>query len=76
MSLELPRYLQKTIKAIRSGLTTSAAIHAHDSDRKRIDITAINRRLERLRGRKFVTRKRGPGRFYIYSLTAKGRNLK
>ena len=75
MTFPVHSVLLKTLNAVCVGLQTSFAIHAMDPDKARLSQEAINRRLERLRALGYVKRRRGPGRFYIYTPTAKAGRL-
>lgn len=71
---ELKRTLTSLILFGPDGATTDA-LHRRDPDRKVISRNAMNGRLEDLRSEGLVARRKGPGKYFIYTATAKGRGL-
>jgi predicted transcriptional regulator len=69
----LPKELLETLEEVRNGHRTAIDIWARSDDRKNINVTAVNRRLERLRSLGLLKRKKGPARAYSYTETPKKR---
>lgn len=67
----MPDVLQEVLKAVKEGFRTASDIWEHRP--MECDKTAINNRLERLRRYGYLSRKRGPGRAFIYTETPKKR---
>jgi hypothetical protein len=74
-TVPMPPELQQTLTQVAAGDGTTEAIHRRDPDRNVITRAAINARLEDLRKEGLVTRAKGPGKYFIYTATAKGRSL-
>jgi DNA-binding HxlR family transcriptional regulator len=74
-TVPMPPELQQTLRQVAAGDGTTEAIHRRDPDRKVITRAAINARLDDLRREGLVKREKGPGKYFIYTATAKGRSL-
>lgn len=68
--LPLAPELEETFAAVKSGLHTAHQIYGKDRNRQFIGITAINRRLERLRNMGLLCRER-QGRSMHYNIQQK-----
>jgi hypothetical protein len=74
-TVPMPPELEQTLRQVVAGDDTTEVIHRRDPDRIVINRTAINARLEDLRKEGLVTRSKGPGKYFTYIATAKGRSL-
>jgi DNA-binding HxlR family transcriptional regulator len=74
-TVPMPSELQQTLKQVIAGDGTTESIHRRDPDRNVITRAAINARLDDLRKEGLVKRDKGPGKYFIYTATAKGRRL-
>lgn len=66
--VDLPAELESTLKAVKSGLSTTEQIFLSDKHRKWIQPTAIHNRLERLRAFGLIKRER-KGKYFHYTTT-------
>jgi DNA-binding HxlR family transcriptional regulator len=74
-AVPMPRELERTLRAVVAGYDTTDKMHQQDQDRATIGRAAMNARLEDLMAEGLVTRRKGPGKYFIYTATAKGRRL-
>lgn len=71
----MPPELERTLRSVIAGNGTTEALYRFDRDRATITRPAINARLNDLQAEGLVIRRKGPGKYFIYTATAKARRL-